>query len=261
MKHLYKLTISYDGSNYSGWQIQPNSICVQELIQSALQTVLREKTTLTGSGRTDAGVHALGQIAHFSLEDTINIKKTINSLNGILPKDIRIEKIEEKETTFHSRFNTISKTYKYYLTIGNYQSPFDRKYSFHCKEQLDLDLLKKAARYFIGTHDFTSFANKHLEGRASTNPIRTIKKLDIYEVENNKICFEFLGDGFLYKMVRNIVGTLLDISTGKININELSNIFTAKKRQKAGKTAPAKGLFLVKVDYKKSDGISNKELK
>lgn len=249
MKYTYNLTISYDGTEYSGWQIQPNSKTIQELIQNALEIILKEKVSLIGSSRTDSGVHALDQKAHFRSDLELDLKKTIYSLNGILPKDIRIIKLEKKEPSFHARYSAKSKTYHYFVNIGHFQSPFDNKYSFHFNEKFDLPLILQAAKYFVGTHDFTSFSNDHLKGSAAVNPIKTIYELNITKIDENKVLFEFKGDGFLYKMVRNIVGTLLDISSSKLSIDDLPKIFEAKDRTKAGRAAPAKGLFLVEVKY------------
>jgi tRNA pseudouridine38-40 synthase len=249
MKETYRLTISYDGTDYSGWQIQKGKRTIQALIENALKLILKEKTDVIAASRTDAGVHAIGQKAHFKTAKEFEIAKTFRSLNGILPKDIRITRLEKAPPSFHARYSAKSKRYSYFITFGHFQSPFDEKYSFHFLEKLDLGLLMESAKYFIGVHDFTSFANDHLEGCAATRPIKTLHRLDIKKIDENKIVFDFEGDGFLYKMVRNIVGTLLDISTGKISIDNLSEIFAAKDRRKAGRAAPAKGLFLVDVNY------------
>lgn len=249
MKYTYLLTITYDGTNYCGWQIQPNNQTLQELIQNALEIILKEKISLIGASRTDSGVHAFDQKAHFRSDLELDLRKTTYSLNGILPKDIRIIKIEKKDHSFHARYSAKSKTYHYFVNVGHFHSPFDNKYSFHFTERFDLPLILLASKKFIGTHDFTSFSNDHLEGSAKVNPIKTIYELNIKKIDENKVLFEFKGDGFLYKMVRNIVGTLLDISSNKISIDDLPKIFEAKDRKKAGRAAPAKGLFLVKVDY------------
>lgn len=250
MKNTYVLTVTYDGTEYSGWQVQKNnSQTIQELIQNALEIVLKERISLIGSSRTDAGVHALDQKAHFRSEKELDLRKTVYSLNGILPKDIRVIRMEKKEAAFHARYSAKSKTYHYFLNTADYQPPFDNKYSFHFTKKFDAELLLEAAKYFIGTHDFTSFSNDHLKGAAAKKPVKTIFELNIKQLSENKILFEFHGDGFLYKMVRNIVGTLLDIATKKINIEDLPKIFEAKDRKKAGRAAPAKGLFLVKVNY------------
>jgi len=216
MKNTYILTITYDGTDYCGWQLQQNSKnSIQGLIQNALEIILKEKVFVIGASRTDAGVHALDQKAHFKSDKELDLKKIVCSLNGLLPKDIRIISLEKKEPSFHARYAAKSKTYHYFLNTAHYQSPFDNRYSFHFFEKFDFQLLLEGAKYFIGTHDFTSFSNDHLKGAAAIKPIKTIFQLNIKETSKNRILFEFKGDGFLYKMVRNIVGTLLDISTKK----------------------------------------------
>lgn len=247
----YKLTISYDGTNFGGWQIQPNSTCIQALIQDALTTILRAPIRITGAGRTDAGVHALAQVAHFSYLGDINLNKTLVSLNALLPTEIRIHNIEEVPMDFHARYSATHKVYHYHFHLDRSMHPFRRLYSAHILHPVDLDLLKEAATYFLGTHDFTSFANEANTGSAAKNAIRTLHRLDVHE-EDGVFRLEFEGDGFLYKMVRNIVGTLLDISRGKIPLSELPAIFEAKDRRKGGKTAPPQGLFLMQVHYPKS---------
>jgi tRNA pseudouridine38-40 synthase len=223
----YKLTISYDGTNYCGWQVQANSTSIQSLVQKALQTVLRHPTDLTGSGRTDSGVHALGQTAHFDTDTPILPARLLISLNALLPPDIRILNVEPVHDTFHARYSATGKIYHYHLHLSR-----------------TLNLLTENAKHFIGTHDFTSFANVKEETTEDT--IRTIKRLDIVE-QKNGVRLEFEGDGFLYKMVRNITGTLLDIASGKEK--DIPTIFAAKDRRMAGQAAEAKGLFLMKVVY------------
>lgn len=246
----YKLTIAYDGTHYHGWQIQPNGTSIQEKIQDALKTALRNEVQVIGSGRTDAGVHALGQVAHFKYDSEIDIYRLLASLNGLLPLDIRIKKIESVPLDFHAQYSALGKIYHYHLHLEQILNPFFRLYSLHVRERINLDLLKKASEHFLGTHDFTSFANEAHSGCAANDPIRTLKRLDIIP-ENGGIRLEFEADGFLYKMVRNIVGTLLEIASGKRSIEEIPFIFEAKDRRKAGKAAAPHGLFLVEVHYPK----------
>ncbi len=248
MSLVYKLIIAYDGTNYGGWQTQPNAPSIQSHIEEVLKTVLRHPLSITGSGRTDAGVHALAQVAHFHFDHEIAVKRTLLSLNALLPPDIRIRDIQLAPTHFHARFSAKAKIYHYHIHLGASRDPFKRLYSYHPRYKVDLELLKKAAKYFIGTHDFSSFANEAHKGSASKDAIRTIYRLDIIEEEGG-IRLEFEGNGFLYKMVRNSVGTLLDIAKGKIPIESLPSIFEAKDRRKAGKSAPPQGLFLIEVKY------------
>lgn len=247
----YKLTISYDGTNYCGWQIQPTGTTIQELIQNGIKVLLKHEITLIGSGRTDAGVHALEQVAHFKSELDINIPLFLKAINGMLPKDIRILSIEKATNSFHAQYDATSKIYHYHLCLDRYQSPFNRAFSYHVRHQFDEEAFRAAAKHFIGTHDFTAFANEPHKGSASKDPVRTITRLDIIP-EPGGLRLEFEGDGFLYKMVRNIVGTLLEISCGKKKIEDLPAIFESKDRKLSGKSAAAHGLFLVKVHYKEN---------
>jgi tRNA pseudouridine38-40 synthase len=244
----YKLILSYDGTNYGGWQVQPNATSIQTLVQNALEIALRTTVALTGAGRTDAGVHAIGQVAHFTTIDMVDCYRLQASLNGLLPLDIRVYSIQPVSIDFHSRYSAISKTYHYRFHLNKVLDPFKRLYTTHIPYKIDLPLLKEASQYFIGTHDFTSFANEAHKGSASKDAIRTLKRLDIVE-EKDEVRLEFEADGFLYKMVRNITGTLLEIATHKILIEDIPEIFSAKDRKKAGRTAPPQGLFLVRVHY------------
>ncbi len=241
----YKMTLSYDGKKYAGWQIQPHSISIQETIQKALSSLLKEPINITSAGRTDSGVHAIEQTAHFIYIKELDEKQLLYKLNCILPKDIRIKDISPISDDFHARFSATHKIYHYFLSLKNSKNPFTRDYSFYLKKEIDVALLKKAALLFIGKNDFTSFANV---GSSKSSPIKHLKRLDVIETEDG-IRLEFEGDGFLYKMVRNIVGTLLDVAMKKITLDSIPKIFNAKDRRKASKTAPSHALFLVKVFY------------
>lgn len=244
----YKLTIAYDGTEYSGWQIQPNGLSIQTLIENALSTILRTPTKVVGSGRTDAGVHAWGQTAHFITSSPFDSQKLLLSLNGLLPLDIRILEIVEVPSTFHARYSATSKIYHYRLHLDPIPDPFKRRYAYHVPHPVSLFLLKSAASLFIGTHDFTSFANEARRGSAAKDPIRSLYRLDLIE-EAGGVRLEFEGDGFLYKMVRNITGTLLDVCAGKISLEQIPAILAAKDRKKAGRAAPPHGLSLMEVHY------------
>jgi tRNA pseudouridine38-40 synthase len=246
--YKYKLYITYDGTNYGGWQIQSNATAIQTLIENALKIITRHPIFIVGSGRTDAGVHALGQVAHFESPEELDPYRLLASLNGLLPEDIRILEIQDAAPDFHARYSAKGKIYHYHLHLDRILNPFKRLYSYHVLHKVDLPLLKETCKLFIGTHDFTSFANEATEGSAAKNPVRTISRVQVVE-EDGGVRLEFEGDGFLYKMVRNIAGTLLDVSYGKIPIEDIPSIFAAKDRRKAGKAAPAHGLFLVKVHY------------
>lgn len=237
----YKMILSYDGTNYGGWQIQPNAPSIQETIEKVLLQITGQHISITGSGRTDAGVHANGQVAHLILDHPPSLK----SLNSLLPPDIRILSLEEVPLTFHARFSVKEKTYLYHVSTNPVQTPFDRRYALHYTFPLDLEKILCALPSFIGTKNFSSFAN---ELSPSKNPIKTLFELSLIEKEGG-FTLKFRGDGFLYKMVRNITGTLLDIGRGKLSLNTLPSIFASHSRAFAGKTAPPHGLFLETVLY------------
>lgn len=239
----YRINLSYDGTNYSGWAIQPNSTSIQELIQKALRTVLRIETPIVGSGRTDAGVHANLQVAHFSHPKKLDLSSLCYSLNGILPRDIRIYEIFPVEDDFHARFKVKKKIYHYHLATA--QDPFNYRFSYYIHSPLDLDLLKKVLPLLMGTHDFSAFASSHC---GSKNPIKTLYRLEAIPKKGG-FRLEFEGDGFLYKMVRNITGTLLEVATHRRPIEDLPKILASRDRKQAGQTAPPHALFLHHIKY------------
>lgn len=244
----YKLLIAYDGTLYHGWQIQPNGISIQEVLEKALETFLRKKVHLIGSGRTDAGVHALGQVAHFKIDFQIPIYRFLKSINSLLPLDIRVKEVHEVSLDFHAQYSALSKVYHYHLHLDPILDPFFRLYRLQIFEKLDLELLRKAASMFLGQHDFAAFANEAHSGTASHDAIRIMTRLDCIPQEGG-VRLEFEADGFLYKMVRNIVGTLIEIAAKKRAIEDIPLIFESKNRSLAGKAAAPHGLFLVKVNY------------
>lgn len=246
--HKYKLTIAYDGTQYHGWQIQPHSLSIQQIIQEAISLVLRQPIVLIGSGRTDAGVHAQGQIAHFTSQIPVDLHRLKYSLNGIIPHDIRIKSIDSVELDFHSQRSAVGKVYHYHLYLNPTMDPFRRLYCWHVHAPINIRLLHQASTLFLGTHDFTAFANESHRGSAAKNPIRTLFRLDVIEEEGG-VRLEFEADGFLYRMVRNIVGTLVDISTGKRPLDDIQKIFSSKDRRQASMAAPPQGLFLMQVNY------------
>ena len=244
----YKLLLAYDGTQYGGWQVQNNSTAIQALLENALATILRAPIAITGAGRTDAGVHALGQVAHFTYEQPLDLFRTQGSLNGLLPPDIRVLEVQTASDDFHARYSAKSKIYHYHLHLDSVMSPFHRLYRHHVHFSIDLEELRTATKLFIGTHDFSAFANEASAGAAAKNPIRTITRLDVAPQEGG-LRLEFEGDSFLYKMVRNITGTLLDVCRGKISREQIPEIFASKDRRLAGSAAPPQGLFLVKINY------------
>jgi tRNA pseudouridine38-40 synthase len=242
----YLMRIAYDGTRYSGWQIQPNSKSVQEIIEKALHTLLKAPVRIIGAGRTDAGVHALGQVAHFSLDADLDCDKMGYALNGMLPHDIRIKALVPTPETFHAQYSALSKEYHYHLWLEKIIDPFVRLYRHHLfHRRFSFSHLEDATSHFLGTHDFATFANV---GGSVSSTVRTLTRLDIVPQEGG-IRLEFEGNGFLYKMVRNIVGTLLEVAVGKRISSEIPELLSAKDRQRAGPAAPSRGLFLVKINY------------
>ena len=238
------IKIQYNGANYCGWQKQPNSLGIQGTIEKAIFDITKEEVKITGSGRTDAGVHALGQVANFKLNSDIPSGKIPNALNSKLPKDISIIECKEVDDEFHARYNAKGKRYRYLIYNSPYRSPIYKDTSYHVKYELDFDKMCKEAKSLIGTHDFKGFMSS---GSSVIVTVRTIYDIEIIK-EDDLITIEVEGSGFLYNMVRIIVGTLVDIGRGRIEDN-LSEIINSKSRSKTGHTAPAHGLFLKKVDY------------
>lgn len=240
----YKIVVAYDGTNYCGWQEQPNDITIQEVLERTIAIPLRHEVKVIGSSRTDAGVHAKGQVANFYSPLVIDKKRFLLSINALLPKDISIKDISVVSEKFHSRYSAKGKIYRYYLHLDNVRDPFNSRYSYHVFKQLDVDLLRQAAKKFVGTYDFTSFGN--IGGATKENCIRTLTRVDIVEIDGG-LYIEMEGPGFLYKMVRNIVGTLVDVACKKRPLDDIEEIFAAKDRRCASQTAPGKGLFLMEV--------------
>ena len=240
-----KLTISYDGTLYKGWQSQKNESTVQEKIEKAIFKVFGSKHTLYGASRTDSGVHAKGQVANFKAVATFPQNKIPIALNAVLPTDILIKKAEKVPDDFHSRFDAKSKLYTYRIVNSTSRDPFTDRYVWRVSYPLDVGLMRKEALVLVGTHDFKCFQASDKRERAS---IRTITSI-IVKKTGRSIIINVQGDGFLYNMVRNIAGTLVDIGRGYLPPGSMSTILKAKDRTKAGPTAPARGLFLVKVLY------------
>jgi tRNA pseudouridine38-40 synthase len=253
--YYHKLLISYDGTCYNGWQIQPNASSIQQQLQETLKKILgNESPAVIGSGRTDAGVHARGQVAHFKMEKEMTNNRLLLSLNGLLPQDIRIKQVETVSPDFHSRYSAIGKEYHYHVHLGRVMDPFQRLYCWHLLREIDFLVLQEAAQLFVGVHDFTSFANESHAGPAAQDAVRHLYRLDVCPTAGG-FRLEFEGNGFLYKMVRNIVGTLIDVASLRKSLKDIPLIFEAKDRRQASQAAPSKGLFLMRVDYPKEEGI------
>ena len=240
-----KLIIEYDGKEFNGWQKQPNKLNIQGEIEKAIETITGEKVDLTASGRTDAGVHALGQVANFKTNSTIPIEKIPIALNTNLKKSILIKSAEEVDERFHSRLNCKKKTYRYIIHNSKYGTAIYRNLETHIPMKLDISKMQEAVKYFEGEHDFKAFKSS---GTSSKSSVRTIYNAQIL-VEGDNIGIDLTGNGFLYNMVRIIAGTLVDVGLGKIKAEDIPKIIEGKDRTKAGKTLPPQGLMLLKVDY------------
>ena len=240
-----KLTIEYDGKDFNGWKKQPNKLNIQGTIEQAIKMVTKEDIELIASGRTDAGVHALGQVANFKTNSKIPIDKIPVAINSNLKKSIRIKNAEEVEERFHSRLTCKRKTYRYIINNSFEGTAIYRNLETHIPIKLDVYKMQKAIKFFEGEHDFKAFK---ASGTSSKSSIRTIYEGNVYEKED-RIYIELTGNGFLYNMVRIISGTLVDVGMGKILPEEIQEIIKEGKRERAGKTLPPQGLYLVKVEY------------
>lgn len=241
-----KLTIEYDGKRYLGWQrLGDSEKTIQGKIESVLTQMTGEKIEIVGSGRTDAGTHARGQVANFKTESTMERSEMLEFLNRYLPGDIVVKQVEEVPERFHARYNAKGKQYSYYVWNNPIPTAFERYHSFHYPQSLNLEKMRGACRKLEGTHDFIGFSALKKSKKSTT---RTIDQLSIEE-EGSMLHFTFVGNGFLYKMVRIIVGTLVEIGAGRMELDAIDEIFENKIRQNAGETVPAQGLFLDKVDY------------
>lgn len=242
----YKLTIQYDGGRYKGWQrLGDSENTVQGKIENAISVMVGGEVEIIGSSRTDAGVHALAQVANFKISDSMPESKIMNFLNHYLPPDISITEVELVDDRFHARYNAKDKTYIYKIWNEAYSHPFMRKYSMHVAKKLDIELMKQAAQYFIGEHDFTSYSNAKSKKKDS---VRTIYSLDIEEVDGF-IQFRVGGNGFLYNMVRKMIGTLIEVGLGDKRPEDIPAIIESKERAQTGGMADACGLYLEKINF------------
>ncbi len=241
-----KLTIQYDGTGYHGWQIQPNTPTIQGVLEEKIGVITGECVTLIASGRTDAGVHALGQVANFKTKSQISLRGLKRGLNSLLPNDIAVTRVEAVREDFHARFSAKSKVYEYRVSNSSVLAPMERDFSWHVPQSLDLEKMRVAARLLLGTHDFSSFRAAQSD---NLNPVRTLMALEIRRNRQRIISFRVRADAFLKHMVRNIVGTLMEVGRGKIVPESVTEILEAKDRTRAGMTVPPNGLFLVEVEY------------
>lgn len=242
----YKLTMEYDGTAYHGWQVQAGDITLQETLEKALSLMTKESIRLAGSGRTDAGVHALGQTASFKTASKIPADGFRSGLNSLLPDDIVILDCEEVTEDFHARFSATSKTYQYRIYNQPLPIAIGRQYAWHVRKPLDIEAMNEAVGNIIGTHDFKSFEGS---GSPRAHTVRTVAHAVVEKTSEGFVLFEITANGFLRYMVRNLVGTLVDVGIKKISPDEFKKILEAENRDRAGATAPAHGLFLVNVRY------------
>jgi tRNA pseudouridine38-40 synthase len=241
-----KLVIEYDGSNYLGWQVQPRGPTLQGILQEQLTRLTGKPVHVIGSGRTDAGVHAAGQVAHFKTESSMDVISFQRALNSLLPEDVVILGVEEVDEGFHARKNPRSKVYEYRILNRDLRSAFHRGYAWHIPQRLDLRAMRKAARSLLGQHDFSAFQST---GSSTRTAVRKITRAEWKKQPDGLLRFEIEATGFLKQMVRAIVGTLVDVGKGKVAVEEFRRILQSKDRRRAGPTAPAHGLFLREVKY------------
>lgn len=242
-----RLTIAYDGTNYCGWQVQPNALTIEEVLNQALRKLTGEAITIIGASRTDSGVHAQANIAVFDTDSTIPADRFAVALNQKLPDDIVIVKSEEVAKEWHPRHQEqIVKTYEYRIVNSPVLDPMKRLYSYQVTYQLDLDKMQEAAAFIVGKHDFASFCNVRTNAKTT---VRTVTELSV-EKQGEELVIRITGDGFLYNMVRIIVGTLLRVGRGFYTPEQVKEIVEAKNRMAAGVTVPPQGLKLVKIEYK-----------
>ena len=240
----YFIDLSFSGKNYCGWQIQPNGISVQQCLEEALSTLLQEKISITGAGRTDSGVHAALMVAHFDTEQTISdLSSLTDKLNRILPPDIAIQKLKSVREDAHARFDALARTYKYYLT--DRKDPFRQDFVYKVSKQPDFETMNKAAKILLQTTDFTSFSKLHTD--VKTNNCRVTHAC--WEQDGETWVFTITADRFLRNMVRAVVGTLLEVGRGKLSLEGFREVIELKDRGKAGTSVPGHALFLVDITY------------
>lgn len=239
------LTISYDGSAYHGWQVQPNAVTVQETLQDALEKLLGVKTGATGCSRTDAGVHAREFCCHIDCDDAIPDEAFLKGLNALLPDDIGVRAVRSVKSDFHARYDCRGKEYIYYINNTADKDPFLFGYSWNIERKLNIDKMNDFCKRMVGKHDFYAFSSS---GRTVETTVRTVTECYV-EKKGNMVELHISADGFLYNMVRIIVGTAVAVSDGRIDPRKVEDIFLSRQRDKAGATAPARGLFLNKVYY------------
>lgn len=243
MKNL-KLTIAYEGTSYLGWQKTKEGPSIEETLGQVLEKILQHPVKLQAASRTDAGVHAEGQVVNFFSEKDLCLDRLKMSCNALLPGDIRVLQLEEAPLSFHPTLNAKGKEYHYHVCLGHVQLPFERNFSWHFVKDVDIDLMRQGAFHFIGRHDFSALTNERQK-----NNVRELYLIEIDKTTDDRVRFRITGNHFLYKMVRNIVGTLLYVGCGMLSFDELPLLLKKGDRKAAGMTAPAHGLSLKRVFY------------
>jgi tRNA pseudouridine38-40 synthase len=244
-----KLIVAYDGTNYAGWQIQPDKPTVQAAIEAAWHEITRETVRVTAAGRTDAGVHALGQVVAVATESRLPVSDLQRGLNAVLPEDVAVVALEEAGEGFHATYDALGKTYRYQIHNGRVPAIFDRLYTWHYPQPLDADAMHAAAQALVGKHDFSSFESIGSERPTSVRTITALSGRRGTGDLTDRVTIEVTGDGFLYNMVRAIVGSLVEVGRGARDVNWPAEVLAACDRTRAGQTAPPQGLFLVRVEY------------
>ena len=253
MRNL-KATLRYDGTDFAGWQVQPEPSTVQGTLMEALEKITGEPVKLTGAGRTDAGVHALGQVANFKTASEISTGNLIRAVNSMVAPRIRVDALEEVSEEFDARRSALSKVYRYSIQIAAFPDPLSFRYCWQLPFELNVESMEQAAQCLVGKHDFSSFQASAGKDRS---PVRTVHSLEIRpasctfpnDARSDLLVIEICADGFVHKMVRNIVGTLVEVGRGKISPERLAEILEGRDRQLAGPAAPGKGLSLISVQY------------
>lgn len=248
--YRYKITIAYDGTHFAGFQKQPKQRTVEGVLQRAVNKIAKNPAKVIkvyGSGRTDAGVHALGQVVHFDIPFNLSENAMLHALNSILPLDVEVLEVRHVPAEFHARYGTQGKRYQYRLALGEFVDPFKRNYTGHWKFPLDVERIQAALPDLIGKHDFSTFCAAG--GHTKTNIREIFEATAKFDEKQNEVIFEFYGSGFLYNMVRIMVAVLIEIGSKKRPVHDIQRLIQAKDRNEARQTAPASGLYLKKVYY------------
>lgn len=251
MPRNFKISIAYDGTDFCGWQVQPNHASIQGTLADAIERITTQRVLPQGSGRTDAGVHALAQVASFALESVIPAQNLLVALNHILPASVRINSVAEVSADFHARHSATAKTYEYRIFRQSICPPFLARYAYHHPFPLDEAAMMRAAEFVIGEHDFSSFAAVDPERGKEEEEIENVRTIysSEWQLDRDLLVYRVRGNGFLHHMVRNLVGTFLVVGKGSLASDSIPRILNARRRSEAGPTAPPSGLFLVSVEY------------